>query len=161
MAVAVAGVSTLGVKLGYALETTSGTKPEEFRQLERCNSIGGIELSAETIDASALEDYVERSVAGRQSNGGTWEVTLNFTDEVATQVQTMMDAYHNRSDKTLRMWFEVWNPNATKAFFVVAQPPTMIPLPESAQNELQTFSLTLTIEEYKGLDTAIEPVATV
>lgn len=54
---AVAGVSTVGVLLGYAIETTEDTKPEAFTALSRINDIGGISLEAEQIDASALEDW--------------------------------------------------------------------------------------------------------
>lgn len=56
------------------------------------------------------------------------------------------------------MWFEVWSPYLTKAFFIVAEPPKEIPMSEMAQNELQTIEMPLTINEYKGMDTAIEPV---
>lgn len=70
MAVTISGISTLGVELSYGVETTAGTKPAAFTKLPRCNSIGGIELDTETIDASALEDYQERTIAGRQSTGG-------------------------------------------------------------------------------------------
>lgn len=50
MAVNIPGLSTLGVKFGYAVETTAGTKPTAFTWLERCNTISGIELSTEQID---------------------------------------------------------------------------------------------------------------
>lgn len=63
MAVVEAGLSTLGVKVGYALGDS--TKPSAFKWLERCNAIGGIELSSETIDASALEDTASRYVQGK------------------------------------------------------------------------------------------------
>ena len=56
MAVSEAGLATLGVKFGYAVETIAGEKPAAFTWLERCNSISGLELSTEQIDASALED---------------------------------------------------------------------------------------------------------
>ena len=69
MAVSEAGLATLGVKFGYAVETTAGEKPAAFTWLERCNSISGLELSTEQIDASALEDYVTKYVAGRQDSG--------------------------------------------------------------------------------------------
>lgn len=157
MAVNTAGVSTLGIKLGYAAETTAGTKPTAYKWLERCNSIGGISLETEQIDASALEDEISRYVSGRQDTGGTWTVTFNLSDEVIEQLETMIGEY-NALTGGLRMWFEVWSPYLSKAFFVVAQPPKYIPMPEEAQNELQTAELTFTIEEYKGMDTAIEPV---
>lgn len=49
MAVATAGISTLGVKFGYGIGTGS-TKPSSFIFLERANSIGGISLDTEQID---------------------------------------------------------------------------------------------------------------
>ena len=161
MAATIAGLSTLGVKFGYAVETVAGQKPLSFTQLERCNSIAGISLSAEQIDASALEDYVSRYVAGRQDTGGTWSVTFNTTPEVVAQLEEMIEAYNEGKAETtpLRTWFEVWAPDNDKAFFVVAQPPQKLPMPEFAQNALQTIEITFTIEEYKGQDTAIQPIA--
>lgn len=73
------------VKFGYAVETVADTKPSAFTWLERCNSIAGIALSTETIDASALEDYITKYIAGRQDSGGEWTITFNYTAEVATQ----------------------------------------------------------------------------
>lgn len=159
MAVSTPGLSTLGVKFGYAVETTANTKPAAFTQLERVNSIGGIELPSEQIDASALEDLVTKYVAGRQDSGGEWTVTFNLTAEVVTQLETMISAYNTGAAATpaLNTWFEVWSPNQTKAFYVVAQPPQVLPMPEFAQNELQTIDVVFTIVEYKGQDTAIEP----
>ncbi len=69
MAVTTAGLSTLGVIFSYGVETTANTKPAAFTQLERCNNIAGISLPVENIDASALEDYMTKYVAGRQDTG--------------------------------------------------------------------------------------------
>lgn len=157
MAVNTPGISTLGIKFGYAAETTAGTKPAAFTWLERCNSIGGITLDTEQIDASALEDSVSKYVSGRQDTGGTWNVTFNLTNETVTQLEAMITAYETAHEADKNMWFEVWSPSLTKAFFVVAQPPLHLPMPEMGQNELQTIELTFTIQEYKGMETAIEP----
>lgn len=152
------GISTLGVKFGYGIGTLS-QKPTTFTQLERVNSIGGIALSTEQIDASALEDYVSKYVAGRQDTGGTWDVTFNLSDDVVTQLQGMIGAYKEMEDNQ-KMWFVVWAPNMAKSFYVVAQVPQNIPMPEVGQNALMTVAMSLTIEEYKGLDTAVEPTTT-
>lgn len=157
MAVNEAGVSSLKVRFGYAPETTAGTKPTSFIWLERCNSIGGIALETEQIDASALEDEISRYISGRQDTGGTWSVSFNLTDEVIGQLEAMIGAYDALSGGA-RMWFEVWSPYLTEAFYVIAQPPKNIPMPEVAQNELMTVEMTFTIEEYKGMDEAIKPV---
>lgn len=150
-----AGISTLGVKFGYGVGTLA-QKPTTFTQLERVNSIGGISLSTEQIDASALEDLVSKYVAGRQDTGGTFDVTFNLSDDVVTQLEAMFAAYKELSG-TNKMWFTVWTPYMTKAFYIVAQVAQNIPMPEVGQKGLMTVAMSLTIEEYKGLDTAIEP----
>ena len=155
MAATVMGLSTLGVTFGYGVETTAGTKPASFTQLDRINSIGGISLSTEQIDASALEDYQTKYVAGRQDSGGTWSVTINFTDETATEWDTLISAYNTAKANGLAMWFEVIVPDQTDAFFVVAQPPQLIPMPEISQNGLLTVEIQLVVVEYKGWDTKV------
>lgn len=151
---ALAGVSTLGITIGYGTETTAGTKPGTFKGLTRINSIGGITVEPETIDASALEDLVQRNVAGRASTGGSWTVTVNYTPETKAEWTALIAAYNALGDG-LRMWFEVIIPGFTEAFFVVAQPPKAIPMPELSQNELLTVEMQLTIDEYKGMDTKV------
>ena len=152
---AVPGLSTLGIRLGYALETTAGTKPASFTTLTRINAIGGINLTPEQIDASALEDYITRNIAGREDAGGEWTVTVNLTNETVTEWTTLISAYTERTDKATQMWRQVSHPDLTNAFFVVAEPPKNIPMPELGQNELQTVEMTLTIGEYKGMDTKV------
>lgn len=155
---ALPGVSTLGILFGYGVETTAGTKPTTFKQLTRINSIGGISLDVNTIDASALEDYSSKSVAGRADTGGSFPVTFNLTDDTLTEWQTLITAY-NALTGGKQMWFTVWSPSLTKAFFVIAQPPQELPMPESNQNELYTCEVNLTIVDYKGMDAAVKPTA--
>lgn len=155
MAATISGVSTLGIILSYAVETTSGQKPSAFTALDRINAISGIELSTETIDASALEDLQERSIAGRQSTGGEWSFTINATAETITEVEAMMAASATGLASNLRTWFQVYSPNLSKAWFVVAQPGSKIPMPDFSQNELLTCDISLTVDEYIGIDTKI------
>nr|DAF80305.1 MAG TPA: tail tube protein [Bacteriophage sp.] len=152
---AVAGISTLGVTFGYGAETTAGTKPTTFTQLTRINTIGGITIDPQTIDASALEDMVTRSIKGRADTGGTWTVTINLTDETEAEWEALMTTYKALTGGK-RMWFETIFKGLTKSFFVVAQPPDEIPHPSADQNGLATVEINLTIEEYKGLDTKVE-----
>lgn len=154
---ALPGISTLGIEFGYSLESSAGVKPSAFTRLTRINSIGGISLDTEEIDASALEDYVTRYVAGRQDTGGQWAITINPTDDTIAEWEALINAYYNRADANLSMWFVVWSPYLERSFYVVATPPKVLPMSEMAQNELQTIEIGLTISEYKGMDTAIRP----
>lgn len=157
MASKVPGLSTLGIKLSYGIETTAGVKPTTFTVLERCNDIPEITLDTETIDASALEDLQSRYIAGRQDTGGEWAPVFNLTDEVIAQLDTMMTASAAALATGLRTWFQITVPNLTKAFFVVGQPGTKIPLPAMAQNELLTGAISIAIDEYIGLDEKVAP----
>lgn len=155
--VSIMGISTLGVTFGYGVESAgyAGSKPSSFTQLHRINNIAGITVTPATIDASALEDYVTKTVAGRGDTGGTWPVTVNFTPETATEWSNLISAYQTAKASNLNMWFEMIVPGFTDAFFVVAQPPEVIPQPEAAQNGLFTVEFPLIIVEPKGLSSKV------
>jgi hypothetical protein len=155
MAVNIPGLSTLEVKVGYGVEATAGTKPASFTQLERCNAIGGISLSTEQIDVSALEDTISKYTSGRADSGGTWNLTFNLSDEVITQLEAMIAAATTGKAASKRTWFEVTSPYLAKGFFIVAEPPAKLPLPETGQNEAWTVEIELVINEYIGLDTKV------
>ena len=152
---ALAGVSSLGITLGYGVEGTAGTKPTTFTELTRINTIGGITIENEQIDASALSDFTSRYIQGRGDTGGSFPVTVNFTPDTKDEWQTVIEAYNTAKETGLRMWFETIIPGFEDAFFVVAQPPTAIPQPEIGQNELLTVEFNLTIEEYRGMETKV------
>lgn len=154
---AAAGVSTLGVTFSYGVETTAGTKPTSFKLLTRINTIGGVSVEPEQIDASALEDALTRYIKGRADvGGGSMPVTINYTDETQAEWDALIDAYQALSGGK-RMWFQTIIPGITKSSFVVAQPPENIPQPEINQNELLTIEMNLTIEEFPGWDTKVTP----
>lgn len=151
---ALPGLSTLGVTLGYGAESTASTKPGSFTQLTRINSIGGISIDPDTIDASALEDSVEASVAGRGKTGGKFTVSVNFTPATQTEWETLISTYTSLTGGK-QMWFEIIVPGFSDAFFVVAQPPLQLPMPEFNQANLLVMDIPLTIADYKGLDTKV------
>ena len=152
---AVPGISTVGCTFGYGVETTAGTKPASFTKLTRINAIAGINIETENIDASALEDEIEKSIAGRGSTGGSFNVTVNITNDTITEWETLISSAATAKTTGKSVWFETCFKDLTKAYFVVAEPPTKIPQPEVAQNGLLTADMTLTINDYKGLDTKI------
>lgn len=157
MAGEIAGISTLGSLTGYAVETTAGVKPTTFKMLHRINASDEIAIETETIDASALEDMIERTIAGRGSTGGTFGVTVNVTDETITEWETLIQEYETAKTAGKAMWYEEYFPSLEKAFFTKIEPPTVIPKPAREQNGLLTVTMTLTINEYVGPDTAVVP----
>lgn len=153
---AVAGISTLGVELGYA---AGSSKPSALTELTRINSIGGITLSTASIDASALTDAVTRRIAGRAETDETLPVTINATDETITEWESLISTYNGLTTGQ-ELWFEVYSPYLTKGIWFTAQPPQKLPMPEMRQNQLLTMQINLIVTEYHGWDTAVNPSTT-
>lgn len=159
---AIPGLSTLGIEVGYNVATATDTLPTAFTPLPRCNSIGGIALSPATIDASALEDYVTKRVAGRSDTPETVELTFNNTSEVRTALTTMISAYNTgvTTNANTVVCIEVYDPkDADGAVFFYVQPPAKLAMSEYAQNSLKTIPLTCTLVEYHGYGTGVKPAA--
>lgn len=149
-------LTSLGITFGYGIEITPGTKPNTFTQLKRCNSIPEINLESEQIDVSALEDKITQYAEGRQDTGGTWSPVFNFSEERATELMKMIDDSKTAKNSGKRTWYEVLIPGVSKGFFVVATPGEKIPLPSIEQNGALTVPISLTINEYVGLDDKVD-----
>lgn len=139
------------------METIAGTKPTSFTTLHRINSTDEIAIDQETIDASALEDAIERTIAGRGSTGGTFNVTVNITDQTIEEWETLITKSKAGAAEGKATWYEEYFPALKKAFFTKIEPPAKIPKPSVEQNGLLTVAMSLTINEYIGADTAIKP----
>lgn len=153
-----AGVSSLGVTFSYGVETTKGTKPTAFTILSRINQIGDVTVETEAIDASALEDKQTRNIPGRDTVSDTFTITVNKTDETIAEWEKVITDYQALTDGK-RMWFQTITPGFTKAEFVVAAPPSKLPISGKEQNSLLTMEINLTVDEMIGSDTKVEPTS--
>lgn len=148
------GISTLGVTVSYAQEATAGTCPSTgFTALTRINSIGEISLDQESIDVSALEDYVTRYTEGRANASETIEIVVNRTNETITEWETLITA-----DSALTggkgTWIQISNPDLTKSDFIRVGIPTKLPVPGRDQNGFETMTFNLVVKDWK-LDTKV------
>lgn len=154
-----AGVSTNGITFSYGIGGNSkdGAKPSNMTLLDRINAIGGISITDEVIDASALEDLLTRNIKGRGDTGGSFPVTVNITDETIKEWKAVIAAFKGLSNSQ-GLWFQTIIPGLTDSFWVIAEPPSAIPQPEFAQNALLTVEMNMTIADYVGDSTVVEPV---
>lgn len=150
-------LTTIGVKVGYAVETAKDTRPTSFKQLERCKAISGINLEAESIDVTALEDTIKQYAEGMADTGGKWELTFGLNDNVITDLTALRSESASGKKDGKDTWFDVWFPNLSKSFYIKAEP-GMIPLPDVGQGAAAELKISCTINKYIGLDTAIEPL---
>lgn len=152
-------LSTIGVKFGYAVESTAGTKPTAFTEIDNVKEIAGIDLTTDTIDVTPLSVGVKRYIAGLQDTGGTWDITFFGNTQFVTAWEALVTAYETASATGKATWFEVYIPEMTDAFYVKVQPMATIGMPNITVGTGLEFKTSNIITEYVGLDTAIEPVA--
>ena len=147
------GLSTLGITL-WAAESSNGAKvttASSYSQLTRINSIGELALEANSIDASALEDYVTHYVAGRADVSDTYPITINLTNETEAEWAELLGK---------KICFLTAIPGLTKQIFVIATVPAKIPAPALDQNGLLTVTINCTTNDFIGMDTAVAVVPT-
>lgn len=154
---AVAGVSTNGVlfSFGKGGSSRTGTKPTTMTLLDRINAIGGITIEDEVIDSSALEDLFTRNIKGRADTGGSFPVTVNVTDETIDEWQALITMF-NGLESNEALWFQTTIPDMKNSFWVIAQPPSIIPQPSFDQNSLLVVEMNMTINDYVGPSTPVE-----
>lgn len=150
-------LSTIGVKLGYAPATTNGTKPTAFEWLESCKSIGGIDLTQDTIDVTTLASEIREYTEGLADTGGAWNTVYGVCDESIDELEKMLATTATAKKDGKEIWWDVWFPSLKKSFYVIATPGTKIALSEIAVGGPAEFPVALTINRYHGLDTAVEP----
>lgn len=148
-------LTTLGITFGYGVETVAGTKPTTFKQLKGCDSIPEINLEPEQIDVSSLEDYTSQYADGRQDTGGSWAPTFSADPENIEALGAMIEESQTAKESNKRTWFQVIIPGLDKAFFVIASPGRKIGMPSMDQNSKLTVTMSLTINEYFGLDAKV------
>lgn len=143
-----AGLSTLGVTF-WGAETAGEkiTTASDYKQFTRINAIGEVTIDPENIDASALEDYFTRNVAGRSTLTDSLAITINLTDATAAEWKAVLGK---------KMCFMTLVPGLTGAFFVIANVPNKIPQPAFDQNGLLTVAINNTVDDFIGLDDAVE-----
>lgn len=158
MATGLPGISTLGSRVGWmngSADTvpTSGT----CNWLTRVNSTGEIALDTNTIDASALEDYIDRSIAGRASTGGTYSLTINETEDT---IDEWADAFA-ASAANNGIWIQEWSPQMpSKSEWIFVQTPRQFPKAAKEQNSLLTVEIQCAIVNYAGLADAVDAPTT-
>ena len=155
---ATAGISSLGITFSYGIETTAGTKPTAFTLLTRINEIGDVSVDTEAIDASALEDKQSRNIPGRDTITDKMTVTVNKTAETISEWKKVIEDYKTLSGGK-RMWFQEITPGFEEAEFIVAAPPSILPISGKSQNSLLTMEIPLTIDEMIGTSAKVVPTS--
>lgn len=118
--------------------------------LSRIDSISGIEISSDAVDASAVEDYDSRYVNGRADMDAQVNVTFNMTDETVSEWSDVIEIAWEDLEPLV---FEIVSPYLNESYFFEAMPPQRMPMPSLEQNAVMKVTMPLTLTRYLGFDT--------
>ena len=116
-------LSTAGIQLGYAVETTEGTKPTAFTRIKGAKSLPDFNpepstLETTTLDAVEWKTYID----GLKDPGGALSITFNLTEEFQTTWTEVVSAYETGKDAGKSCWWEFYIPGLKNAFFFTGNP---------------------------------------
>lgn len=120
-------LSTAGVTLWYAPETTAGTRPTTgFTQITEIKSIPEINPEPDNLETTTLEETEFRTyTAGLKDLGGALTFTANLTEVSMGEWEDVVAAYDTAAEENLALWFCVVIPGISKAIYFTGQPSPM------------------------------------
>ena len=130
-------LSTAGIKLKYAVETTKGTRPTSgYTALTGAKSTPSLNPSPDTLETTTLDELEYKTyIDGLKDLGGALEFTFNLTQELVEQWDTLMTAYETAKAAEKATWFVIEIPGLTKAFYFTGNPSAM-GIPETSVNSV-------------------------
>ena len=96
-------ISTAGVALKYAVETTAGTRPTTgYTAIPNIKETPDFNPEPSTLEVTDLSDLVwKRYIAGLKDPGGALSFTANLTSAFKTAWETLVSAAEAAAERTV------------------------------------------------------------
>lgn len=126
-------LSTAGIQLLYAVETTAGTRPTTgYTRIYGAKSTPSLNPSPETLETTTLDETEYKTyIDGLKDLGGALEFTFNLTQDLIDAWDTLMTAYETAKAAGKATWFTIVVPGLTESFYFTGNPSNM-GLPETS-----------------------------
>lgn len=130
-------LSTAGVELQYAVETTAGTRPTTgYTRIKGIKSTPSLNPSPDALETTTLDELEYKTyIDGLKDIGGAIEFTFNLTEELMTAWDTLMEAFAAGKAAGKATWFTIIIPGLTNSFYFTGNPSAM-GLPETSVNSV-------------------------
>ena len=117
-------LSTAGVTVQYAAETTAGTKPTTgYTKIPGIKAIPDLNPEPSGLDTTTLEATEWKTyIQGLKDPGGALQFTANNTEEFQTAWATLVEAYNTAIAGGKETWFAVIVPGLTNSFYFSGKP---------------------------------------
>lgn len=145
-------VSTAGMSLQYAAETTAGTRPTTgYTPIIEIKTTPATGSAPNTIDSTTLmETEFMTYVRALQDPGAAMEFTANLTDDLIDQWDDVITAYNAAVAENKQVWFAIVHPKIKKAFYFAGEP-TPLGMNEASVNGMLETTLYIVRGETPGL----------
>ena len=110
--------NTIGVKLGYCVETTAGSRPTSgYANIPDIKSVPDITNTPNTIDVTNLVDTKRRYIDGVADVGSDFSFDANLTASLKTAWASCVSAANSAWASGKATWFEISIPNFDSFYF--------------------------------------------
>ena len=112
-------ISTAGIALKYAVESTAGTRPTTgFTEIADIKSLSEMGASPDALEVTNLADTKwKRYIPGLSDLGGDWSCTANMTAALKTAWAALVTASETAFASSKSTWFEIVVPNIGSFYF--------------------------------------------
>lgn len=126
-------LSTAGIKLLYAVETTAGTRPTTgYTRIYGAKTTPSLNPSPETLETTTLDETEYKTyIDGLKDLGGALEFTFNLTQDLIDSWDALMTAYETAKAANKATWFTIVVPGLSESFYFTGNPSNM-GLPETS-----------------------------
>lgn len=154
-------LSTIGMRLGYAVETEAGTMPSAFTWLKGAKSLPEMNSEPETIESTTFDELQFRTyIDGLQDTGGALAIGFNQTEDLLQTWDKVYSDYSTAKADNKSTWWVFWHPGLSKSFFFRGNP-SQLGWGGAEVNALLETSVYVTPVGDIGWKTAIEPTESV
>lgn len=110
--------NTIGAKLGYAVETSAGTRPTSgYTNIPDLKTIPGAELTPSKLEVTNLTDHYRRYITGVLDAGDSFDLTANLTASLKTLWTAMVSSASTAWGSGKSTWFEISIPGFDSFYF--------------------------------------------
>ena len=110
--------NTIGVKLGYCVESTAGSRPTaSYVNIPDIKTIPGIDLTPSKLEVTNLIDKYRRYITGVLDAGDDINVTANLTASLKSVWASLVAAAGSAWASGKSTWFEISIPGFDSFFF--------------------------------------------
>lgn len=154
-------LSTIGMRLGYAVETEAGTMPSAFTWLKGAKSLPEMNSEPETIESTTFDELQFRTyIDGLQDTGGALAIGFNQTEDLLQTWDKVYSDYSTAKADNKSTWWVFWHPGLSKSFFFRGNP-SQLGWGGAEVNALLETNVYVTPVGDIGWKTAIEPTEAV